>query len=879
MNPIDLDAKRPSGAVSRQKLLTVLKTALDSESYRFARQAALSWLSVYPGDIEVRLIHAQILTKENKAGQALSLLEKVCAEDPQCRPAHEALAACPAASPERIQRATLDAYVLGGAAYGLNAPEWAVNLRKAYAAFADHKLADAQGFLRMALGVDEDPVLAAILHVALTHELEDAMTTVRLAELYRNRWPDCLAFGLYIADAQMLLGEEASAVGILHQCAASDPAGQVPERMWGSGFRYKPLWPAEMRAYFDLMIPIDVAALLGWNMLAAGGSMAESAGEPAVANEEQTTSAETANVESETDEKEAPVGVEAEAPDRPVRSKDEMLRSIEEEFGKLAKHLKKPEAARADGRFPVYVVLSTLAGLKNAYGVQTMEIIQKEMRTLANLLDQRKGWNGLTFYPDDPAVMTALGMDAISAIDPWKIKLALADLDKALGKKGLMIGSLLIVGGPEIVPFHRLPNPTDDMDAEVLSDNPYATLDSNYFVPEWPVGRLVGETGPDAGLLLEQLRGLIQYHSKLAGKIKWWEQLPRPENLWPMIRNWFKVGNTQSFGYTAAIWQRSSLAAFRPIGQGRALRVSPPDHSGSVNGHRVLNAQMTYFNLHGVMDGPDWYGQKDANDTAEGPDYPVAISPAQIKKNGRAPEAVFTEACFGAYILNKSENESMALKLISVGTQVLVGSTCISYGSITTPLIGADLLGYLFWKFMREGNTAGDAFLQAKVALVREMNRRQGYLDGEDQKTLISFVLYGDPLMALKPKKATGKGFPRQRSHLMVKTICDRGDGEGEQPERIPLETLKEVKQIVETYLPGLENADVRVSKQHATCDSAHHTCPTGTLGSKVRHPSHADQTVVTFSKQVQGAQFRQVHYARVTLDSNGKMVKLAVSR
>lgn len=877
MNPIDLDAKRPSGAVTRQKLLTVLNTALESDSFRFARQAALSWLSVYPGDIEVRLMHARILMKENKAGQALSLLEKVCAEDPQCRPAHEALAACPAASPERVLRARLDAYVLGGNANGLSVPDWALNLRKAYDAFSDHKLADAQGFLRNALGVEEDPVLAAILHVALTHELEDAMTTLRLSELYRSRWPDCLAFGLYIADAQMLLGEESSAVAILHQCAANDPAGQVPERIWGREFRYKPLWPAEMRAYFDLMIPIDVAARLGWNMLASGSMSNESVEECEDVHEEQATPAATDEDEKESHENETAVDQQADIPDRPVRKKDEMLRSIEEEFGKLAKHLKKPEAARADGRYPVYVVLSTLAGLKNQYGVQTMEIIQKEMRTLANLLDQRKGWNGLTFYPDDPAVMTALGMEAISAVDPWKIKLALADLDKALGKKGQMIGALLIVGGPEVVPFHRLPNPTDDLDAEVLSDNPYATLDSNYFVPEWPVGRLVGESGPDAGLLLEQLRCLIRYHSKLAGKIKWWEQMPRPEDLWPMIRNWFKGGNTQSFGYTAAIWQRSSLAAFRPIGQGRSLRVSPPDHSGSVNGHKVLSAQMTYFNLHGVMDGPDWYGQKDANDAADGPDYPVAISPAQIKKNGRAPEAVFTEACYGAYILNKSENESMALKLISVGTQVLVGSTCIAYGSITTPLIGADLLGYLFWKFMREGNTAGDAFLQAKVALVREMNRRQGYLDGEDQKTLISFVLYGDPLMALKPRKAAGKGFLRQRSHLMVKTICDRGDGD--QPERIPLETLKEVKQIVENYLPGIENAEVRVSKQHATCDSTNHSCPTGTLGTKVRHPAQVNHTVVTFSKQVQGAQFRQVHYARVTLDNNGKMVKLAVSR
>jgi hypothetical protein len=75
----------------------------------------------------------------------------------------------------------------------------------------------------------------------------------------------------------------------------------------------------------------------------------------------------------------------------------------------------------------------------------------------------------------------------------------------------------------------------------------------------------------------------------------------------------------------------------------------------------------------------------------------------------------------------------------------VIGSTGIAYGSVNTPLIGADLLGFLFWKNMREGMLAGEALMAAKIDMAREMIRRQGFLDGEDQKTLISFVLYGDP--------------------------------------------------------------------------------------------------------------------------------------
>jgi len=110
---------------------------------------------------------------------------------------------------------------------------------------------------------------------------------------------------------------------------------------------------------------------------------------------------------------------------------------------------------------------------------------------------QRVGWGAMVFIPDDLNLMTSMGLKAADAGDPWQLKLALVDLDQALAKKGQMIGAVMIVGGPEVVPFHQLPNPTDDVDDEIPSDNPYGTLDSNYFVPEWAVGRFTwgGGTG------------------------------------------------------------------------------------------------------------------------------------------------------------------------------------------------------------------------------------------------------------------------------------------------------------------------------------------------------------------------------------------------
>jgi len=338
-------------------------------------------------------------------------------------------------------------------------------------------------------------------------------------------------------------------------------------------------------------------------------------------------------------------------------------------------------------------------------------------------------------------------LKAIDTVDPWKVKLSLADLDKSLAKRGQMIGALLIVGGDDIIPFHKLPNPTDDTDTEVLSDNPYTTRDTNYFVPEWQTGRLPGEQGPDAGLLLKQLRQCTRYHVLQVKKFPWASLAKEQVKSKSLADQLLTIGTRRSrnYGVTAAIWRRSSLAAFRPIGEGKDLFVCPSVKPTSIDKKKLLTSPMAYYNLHGIIDGADWYGQKDPAEKKQSEDFPIALSPSDLK-NSQSPKIIFTEACYGGHTLAKTEEGSLSLKFLSQGTMGLVCSTGISYGSITSPLIGADLLGNLFWKYLKEGYSTGESLMKAKIDLVHEMNRRQGFLDGEDQKTLISFVLYGDPL-------------------------------------------------------------------------------------------------------------------------------------
>jgi hypothetical protein len=309
-----------------------------------------------------------------------------------------------------------------------------------------------------------------------------------------------------------------------------------------------------------------------------------------------------------------------------------------------------------------------------------------------------------------------------------------------------------------------------------------------------------------------------------------------------------------------------------------------------------------------LVDAVEWYGQSEAiSQEPASPgeaggtslDYPVALRPQDIVNSGHAPEVVFSEACYGAHILGKTVEEAIALKFIQSGSQAVVGSTCTAYGSINTPLTAADFLGHAFWNALKQGSPAGEALRRAKFSLAREMHRRQGFLDGEDQKTLISFVLYGDPLAQPlgQIRQAKGAYLPAVMRSLKppngVKTVCDRARQE-DQENPVPEEMINQIKGIVEQYLPGMAGAHVALSHEHTDCGVKGHECPTGQLRARAigkgnvaaqsdlpeqENPSPSQRSIVVLSKEVNGEMHVHRHYARITLDENNKLVKLVVSR
>lgn len=859
--------------ISQADFLTITEAAIYSGSLTFARQAAISWLAVYPEDMQVNFLYACSLIAEGRLNQAIGLLRELLSKDPEFRDVCLMLGKYEGISAGEVYNPLL--YALGEKVQSIsNLPDWSHHLRLARQEMNRANYEAAQSSIDKALSLCESIPLIAVTHLRITSQVFDAKVLREFAGIYHQRFPKSVAIALILADAMIRSGDGLQGIKLMHQCVAKDPAGIVAKRLWGVNHRYQSLWSNELSIIWDLPIPAEVAAQFGWNRLPAGElqNLVESQDKLPSSDSLECDDDEMVNLPSlEEGEGEPERELERGSKECQIEPDDD-LNEVREVFEKVAKRVRQPDLAKLDGRFPVYVVFSSLKNLEKKYGSQTTAILMTEMRALVEVIAAKSGWDALLYLPDSSEISGKAQTQLVEEVDPWKLKLALNELDRALARKGQMIGAILIVGGDDIVPFHRLPNPTDDSDVDVLSDNPYGTLDNNFFVPEWPVGRLPGESCPDAGLLLGQLRKLVRSY----------QDIGEADSIIRRIVNWLvgarrsngKNGHHSSLGYTAAVWKRSSDEVMRHIGLKYRTIYSPPEYSGSVDPRWFTDQSISYFNLHGLADAAEWFGQPDPIESALAPDYPIALSPKDLARNGNAPHLVFTEACYGVYINEKTEENSIALRFVSVGVPVIIGSTCISYGSVTTPLIGADLLGALLWKRLREGCTTGEAFMLARHDFIRDMINRQGYLDGEDQKTLISFVQYGDPLHRISLVKGRFGKIMRPRTQPKLTRINDCLERCNNEHEILGDQAIKEAKKALEKHLPGLKDAEMEFLQQRIRSDVLAKNAK-----GKEKSRTTTDTMVVRIHKEVKTIHRTHTQFARATLSKDGKILKLALSR
>ncbi len=107
----------------------------------------------------------------------------------------------------------------------------------------------------------------------------------------------------------------------------------------------------------------------------------------------------------------------------------------------------------------------------------------------------------------------------------------------------------------------------------------------------------------------------------------------------------------------------------------------------------------------------------------------------------------------------------------------------------------------------------GYALMRAKLALASKMTADQGFLDGEDQKTILSFVIYGDPLASSKDIKEITKPIVRVATSPVIKTISDSRPDMIINQDEMPNEILSKVRKVIKSYMPGMEEGKWRLAR------------------------------------------------------------------
>lgn len=405
----------------------------------------------------------------------------------------------------------------------------------------------------------------------------------------------------------------------------------------------------------------------------------------------------------------------------------------------------KPLLPYADGRTFTQVALSSSAALQQRFGADGFAAIDRRLQQYAMALQRRGVMAHICYCDDADSLRLADGIAAAPApAEAGALRDLLRTLSGALSERGRTLGAVLIVGGDEIAPFHRLPNPLPDDDIVVLSDNPYATDDPAYVAPQRMVARLPDGNTSDPSLLFAQLDRMTAYHygsRPHANRSRQFFGRRRAHDA-PELDVW-------SAGYCAEIWKDASRAVLDALTADAPLTSSPPYLAETLDLRALHNRRLLYFNLHGAARLPNFYGQPDAVWSGAATRLPVALRPDQIDASAADGVLILSEACYGAELAGRTVDTSIPLRALAHGALAFVGATVNAYGTMTDPLIGADLLFQHMLKHLARGEPVGRALHLARLDFAQEMYRRQGFLDDVDIKTLIEFVLLGDPWGAL----------------------------------------------------------------------------------------------------------------------------------
>ncbi|MBI2955931.1 MAG: hypothetical protein HYY26_01330 [Acidobacteria bacterium] len=358
------------------------------------------------------------------------------------------------------------------------------------------------------------------------------------------------------------------------------------------------------------------------------------------------------------------------------------------------------------------IILTVQQRLELKYGDAWRQVDQA--MTDLRQAHRASGIDSEVVYADDARSLEPFGLEPIQQVTPEEIKNLIDRLEGVLAAREQPLEAVLLVGGDEIVPFHRQSDPTGD-DPDIPTDNPYASTDDEPLVVERSLGRMPDAAEGQPGFLVQLLRHAADLHRR-------------------------RSRHREAFGFSAERWERPSEQVYAEIPQRQRLRLSPPVLERHFVGSWVDRSRACYFNLHGAEHTDAWYGERRGGS----PDLPVALRAHQLRSPDLEAAILFSEACYGGNILGKRPQDAICLSALERKAACFVGSTKTAYGAVEPPPADADLLGLLFFRYVRPNVSTGQAFLLAKQEFARQA-LSENMSDPTAQKTILEFVLYGDP--------------------------------------------------------------------------------------------------------------------------------------
>ncbi|HET9978085.1 MAG TPA: C25 family cysteine peptidase [Burkholderiaceae bacterium] len=365
--------------------------------------------------------------------------------------------------------------------------------------------------------------------------------------------------------------------------------------------------------------------------------------------------------------------------------------------------------------------------------------------------DKARGITTVHVALDDAPAMRKLGVPAVAGkLTPLRAKRALDAL-----ARGLAPDYIVLFGGHDVVPNFVVPNPsldaaTGDDDPDVPTDNPYACSRAyrarareSYLVPDRVVGRV-----PDVPCADGQ------------GDAAWLVAALRTATAWtPRAREFY----ADAYATCCDAWRKAGEATVRYLGIPLAdLMIAPPEIDGAALSRRRLARPLHVTKCHGALLDARYSGQK-------GRSFPDILSSASLRAHAKPATLAAAMCCYGAQVFAPDDPRNntpgqwpIALAYLRGGAPGFMGATRIAWVGVSA-MMCADWIVAGYLKKCLEGASLGRAMLESKQDYLQFLQGQGQRPDTADEKTMIEFVLLGDPSIHPVKSAATPMRTPATR--------------------------------------------------------------------------------------------------------------------